>query len=116
MGERLETLLAQTAGFTLLDLLDGMGINVDERHAMVRGVWVALEGLNELGEGICERLQACDVLNDDQVVVVMGLLLRELIASIGHLHPVDFRLTHLTEIRPVAEPGLLIKNRLELGV
>lgn len=116
MSERLQTLLAQSAGFTLLDLLDGMNITSEDRQELVQRVWTDLDCVRKVDVG--ERLVAGDVLNDDQVVTLMGFILQELVATIGHLKPSSVRLNHFTELEELASTGpqnVLSTTRVQLG-
>lgn len=116
MSERLQILLAQSAGFTLLDLLDRMNITSGERHELVQRVWSDLDHVDKVDIG--ERVLAGDVLNDDQVVTLMAFLLQELVAAIGHLAPSNVRLKHLAELeelRPSGPQSVLSSIRVQLG-
>lgn len=116
MSERLQILLAESAGFTLLDLLDGMNIKTEDRQELVQRVWQDLEHVGKVDIG--ERVLAGDVLNDDQVVTLMGFILQELVATIGHLRPSSVRLNHLTELEELAPSGpqnVLSTTRVQLG-
>jgi hypothetical protein len=45
---------------------------------------------------------AGDLLNDDQTICVVATLAQELMASIGHLRPLDVRLSYLLELRSLS--------------
>lgn len=114
--ESLEGLKLRSAGFTLLDLLNGVGIGASDREALVRRVWDSLDAIGELD--VATRLLELDVLDDDQVVTVIGVLLQELVASIGHLRPLTVRLRHMTEIEKLsggAASTTVLENRLQVG-
>lgn len=112
-SEELEALRSRSAGFTLLDLLDGIGIGQKERLVLVDRVWQSLEAVDELK--VASRLLELDVLNDDQVVVIVAMLVQELFASVGYLRPVSVRLRHFTELDRIDPNAKLVENRLQLG-
>lgn len=116
MKERLNLLLAESAGFTLLDLLDGIGIDTDQRFELVRRIWTDLDMVGKVEVG--ERLVAGDVANDDQVVTIVAFLLQELVASIGHLRPVSVRLRHISELEQLSDSGpqqVVCSSRVNVG-
>ncbi len=115
MNERLRAVIERlhAQGFSLLTLLDGLGIDDDERGDVLGRLCAELDRTGRID--IAERLAERDVLNDDQVVTVVGFLLRELVASIGHLRPVGVRLNQYTEVVELAAPPSVPEPRVLLS-
>lgn len=119
-SERIYQLRSCTGGYTLLNLLDSMGISADDRFALIQRIWKSLSDMKMVHVGECAVHG--DVLNDDQVVTLMALLVQELIASIGTLRPMTVHLRHLTELVPATggEPmgcacSNLVETRVRIG-
>lgn len=115
MNERLLAVIGRlhSQGFTLLTLLEGLGIDQDEQNDILHRVCGELDRTGRID--IAEKLVERDLLNDDQVVTVIGFLLRELVASIGHLRPVGVRLNQYTEIVELAAPPSRPESRVLLS-
>ncbi len=115
---RLEELLAQSEGFGIVDILDAAGIDQEEQKDIRRRMFAELVRMNRLEIG--ERMIAGDVLDDDQVVTVVGVFLRELVAAIGHLRPVTVKLNHYSELievppAPAQQPTILFSGHAAVG-
>lgn len=105
MHEQRQKVNERLRGCSLVDLLDLVGIDAHERDAIRARLLDELERMRRFE--IAEKMAEGDVLNDDQVVIVVGTLLRELVAAIGHLRPVAVKLNQYTEIVELEAPATM---------